>query len=547
LVGKAQSAAGNPPGFRRNPFSAAPLTVFEWYAMNVRDEYTQSLWMDIRPVEAPSLSGSEQADVVVVGSGIAGLSVAYELVSRGRSVIVLDRGSIGSGMTARTTAHLATALDDYYKDLVSVRGDECARLYYQSVMTAISRAETIQDLEDIDCDFCRVDGLWVPAPETPSSVLDEEFECCRRLGIPVENRKTPTPFHSDSVVRSLRFPGQARFHPTKYLAGLASALRRAGAKLYGDSCVESIEHKLGDVVVKVASGHEVRATDVVIATNSPVNLEVGIHAKQAPYRTYAIAAKLPGGVLADALYWDTLDPYHYVRLQPHSTEEVFVIIGGEDHKSGEADNGEQRFAALEHWARERLPDMGAVTHRWSGQVLEPVDFVGFIGRLPDEEHVFIVSGDSGQGITNGLVGGILIADLITIASSAWEDVYSPARTVHKNLGEYISENVTPLKNFAEYLSADEMASVERLRPGEGCLVRNGLQKVAACRDQKGELHLHSANCTHLGCVVHWNSLEQCWDCPCHGSQFAPDGTALNGPAVSPLAEVQKPPHHQAAE
>src|SRR5256885_410395 len=222
--------------------------------MNVLDEHTRSLWMEVPVATAPALAGRERADVVVVGSGIAGLSVAYELISRGRSVIVLDRGSIGSGMTARTTAHLATALDDYYKELVSVRGEECARLYYQSVMAAISRAEAIQDLENVDCDFCRVDGLWVPAPETPSSLLDEELECCQRLGIPVEDRKTPTPFHSGGMIRSLRFPGQARFHPTKYLAGLASALQRAGAKLYADSCVESIEHKLGDVIVKVAAG-----------------------------------------------------------------------------------------------------------------------------------------------------------------------------------------------------------------------------------------------------------------------------------------------------
>jgi hypothetical protein len=125
-----------------------------------------------------------------------------------------------------------------------------------------------------------------------------------------------------------------------------------------------------------------------------------------------------------------------------------------------------------------------------------IDYLGFLGRSPDEEHVFMVSGDSGQGITNGLVTGTVIADLITIGSSAWEDIYSPARKIHKNLGEYVSENITPLKNFAKYLSADEIASVERLRPGEGRLVRSGLQKVAACRDQKGQLHLHSASCTH---------------------------------------------------
>ncbi|MBI5262318.1 MAG: FAD-dependent oxidoreductase [Bradyrhizobium sp.] len=515
--------------------------------MNVLDEHTKSLWMETPIPPTRRLSGLERADVAVVGAGIAGLSVAYELAVRGRSVVVLDRGQIGSGMTARTTAHLATALDDDYKELIRVRGEDCARLYYQSVAAAIDRAEAIQSAEAIDCDFRRVDGYWVLASETPSSQLDEEFDSCKRLGIPVEHCIDPTPFHGEGVARSLRFSRQARFHPTRYLAGLVRALQRRGAKLYGDTCVETIEQGGGEIVLKTTSGREVRARDVVVATNSPVNLRAAIHTKQAPYRTYAIAAKIPAGSLPDALYWDTLDPYHYVRLQPLSADEDIVIVGGEDHKSGEADDGQVRFAALEHWTRARLPNMGEITHRWSGQVLEPVDFIGFIGRTPDEQHVFLVSGDSGQGITNGLVAGLLIADLITTGSSPWEQVYSPDRKIHKNITSFISENITPLKNFAEYLSADALASVERLRAGEGRLVRSGLKKIAACRDRSGELHLHSASCTHLGCVVHWNSLEQCWDCPCHGSQFAPDGTALNGPAVSPLAPVQIPSRVQAAE
>lgn len=515
--------------------------------MNVRDEHTRSLWMDVSVADAPALSGTVATDVAVVGSGIAGLSVAYELASHGRSVVVLDRGGIGSGMTARTTAHLATALDDGYDALVRVRGLDCARRYYQSVAAAIDRAEAIQDAEHIDCDFRRVDGYWVLAPETSAAELDKELDCCRRLGIPVENCVEPTRFHSGGVVRSLRFAGQARLHPTKYLAGLVSALQRRGVRLYADTCVKSIGQRHGDMVVAIASGHEVHATDVVVATNSPVNVEVAIHTKQAPYRTYALAAKIAAGALEDALYWDTLDPYHYVRLQPFSADEDIVIVGGEDHKSGEANDGAQRLDALERWARERLPDLREVTHRWSGQVLEPIDFAGFIGHSPGEEHVFVVSGDSGQGITNGLVAGLLVTDLITTGASPWEEIYAPSRKIQKNFGEFISENITPLKNFAEYLAASEIASVERLRPGEGRLVRSGLNKIAACRDRSGQLHLHSASCTHLGCVVHWNALEQCWDCPCHGSQFAPDGTALNGPAVSPLGEVEKPANLEAAE
>ncbi len=506
--------------------------------MNVAQEHTRSIWMDTPVADATALDRSQTADVVVVGSGIAGLSVAYELGLRGRSVIVVDRGGIGSGMTARTTAHLASALDDLYAELIKTRSLTVAQLLYQSLAASIDRAEAIQAAEGIDCDFRRLDGYLVLAPGTHASELDDELEACARAGVPVSDCREQSPLHAKNLVRSLKFPRQGRFHPTKYLAGLARAIERRSGRLFADTCVTSVEEKKGEVLVKTASGFELHAKDVVVATNSPIVDRVTIHTKQAPYRTYVIASTLPRGTVPDALYWDTLDPYHYVRLQPLSEKQDAVIVGGEDHKSGEADDGVSRFATIESWARDRLPKMGEITHRWSGQVLEPVDYVGFIGKNPGNDHLYMVSGDSGQGITNGLVAGMMIADLITQGSSPWSEVYDPARKITVNIGEFVSENLTPLKNMAEYLSAGEIAAVERLKPGEGGLYRKGLKKIAACRDLDGVLHARSASCTHLGCVVHWNSLEQCWDCPCHGSQFAPDGTALNGPAISALSDAE---------
>ena len=515
--------------------------------MNVFAELTRSPWMDVQVASAPVLDSAERADVAVIGAGIAGLSVAYELLDRGKSVIVLDRGEIGSGMTARTTAHLATALDDNYSQLIKARGVECARLLYQSLKASLDRIAAIQTAENIDCDFCRLDGYWILAPTTPASELDGELKACEDVGIPVEDCREQTQLHAERLVRSLRFPGQACFHPTKYLGGLVAAIKRKEGRIFANTCVVSIDQKQGQMVLDTDSGHKVRASKVVVATNSPVNVRVAIHSKQGPYRTYAIAAKLQKGALKDALYWDTLDPYHYVRLQPLSQRQDMVIIGGEDHKSGEADDGDRRFAALESWARDRLPKMGEVTHRWSGQVLEPADFTGFIGESPDNENIFIASGDSGQGLTNGAVAGMLIADLITSGSSPWKDVYDPDRKVGSKISNFVSENITPFKNFAEYLSASDFESVKKLKPGEGLIVRSRLKKLAACRDRDGSLHVHSASCTHLGCVVHWNSLEQCWDCPCHGSQFAPDGTALNGPAVAPLGTIEESITGEAAE
>jgi glycine/D-amino acid oxidase-like deaminating enzyme/nitrite reductase/ring-hydroxylating ferredoxin subunit len=506
--------------------------------MNVAQEATRSLWMDIEVAAAPRLERDEHADVAVVGSGIAGLSVAYELAARGASVVVLERGEIGWGMTARTTAHLASAIDDRYAELIKTHGRDAARLVYRGQAAAIDRIEAIQAAEAIGCDFARLDGYLVLAPATPARALDAEFAACNEAGVPVADVREPTPIHAKNLVRSLRFAGQARVHPLKYLSGLAGAIARRGGRLYAGSPVEGIEENKDGVELTTSAGHKLRAGHAVLATNAPIVNRLVVHAKQAPYRTYAIAAPLARGRLADALYWDTHDPYHYVRLQPGADDRDYVIVGGEDHKSGAADDGERRFAALEAWIRDRLPKLGKVTHRWSGQVMEPVDGIGFIGRNPGQSRIFIATGDSGQGITGGALAGLILSDLIAGAENPWAEIYDPARKPLRALADLVSENTTAVRSFAQYLLPGEIASTGRLNPGQGGILRSGVHRIAACRDAAGQLHLRSAACPHAGCVVAWNSLEQCWDCPCHGSQFAPDGSVLNGPAFSPLAPAE---------
>jgi hypothetical protein len=290
--------------------------------------------------------------------------------------------------------------------------------------------------------------------------------------------------------------------------------------------------------VVTADGHKMSAQHAVIATNTPINDRTVIHSKQAPYRTFAFAAEIKRGDIADALYWDTIDPYHYVRLQI-GEEGDFLIVGGEDYKAGEENDAEVRFERLETWARDYFPTMGRVTHRWSGQVQEPVDGVAFIGRNPGNERVFVATGDSGQGYSSGPIAGMMIAQLIQTGSSPWEDLYRPDRKTPKAALEYVSENITALKKFAEHLMPGEVSSTDELKPGQGAIIRRGLSKVAAFRDDDGTLYERSATCSHLGCQIEWNSFERCWDCPCHGSHFAPDGSVLAGPAISPLEEVKQ--------
>jgi glycine/D-amino acid oxidase-like deaminating enzyme/nitrite reductase/ring-hydroxylating ferredoxin subunit len=506
--------------------------------MNVSAERTRSVWMDTEvAADAAPLSRNTTADTVVIGSGIAGLSTAYELARRGQTVVVLDRGPIGKGMTARTTAHLTSLCDDSFDSLIKMRGLDAAKQFHESQAASIDRIEAIQQSESIDCDFRRLDGYLFPALGQDPSTLDKSLAADRQVGIAVSERKG-LPFEGLGNLRCLRYPRQGAFHPLKYLNGLAAAIMQRKGRLHAKSPVRSVEEKDGAVIVTTESGRTVHAGAAVVATNTPINDRVAIHSKQAPYRTYAMAFRLPRGALPDALYWDTLDDYHYVRLQPGTARSDYLIVGGADHKTGEADDADVRFEAIEAWMRNLVPKLGKETHRWSGQVMNPVDFMAFTGRNPGNEHVYVHTGDSGQGITHGVVASLILSGLITGGGHRWAAVYDPSRKPVKAVGTYVAENVTAVKNFAEYVAPGELGSFAELERGHGAIVRDGAKKVAAYRDERGKLHLRSAACTHLGCHVHWNSLERCWDCPCHGSHFAPDGSVLQAPAISPLAEAE---------
>lgn len=484
-----------------------------------------------------TLGTDTSCDVVIVGAGIAGLSAAYELARAGGSVVVIDRGIIGGGMTSRTTAHLASALDDYYSELVRIHGEDGARLYHESQVAAIERMAAIVAAEGIDADFARMDGYLVAADLADAADLETEFETCRQLGVAVE-WTGQLPVQGFPARPAIRFAGQGRVHPMRYLAGLAAAVRAAGGRIHIHSAYETHEEDDAGVTLRTIEGSTVHAGAAIFATNSPVNDRVAIHTKQMPMRTYAIAGTVPRGSVPDILLWDSLETYHYVRLQPLEDGSDLLIVGGEDHRSGEADDMEARFAALAEWTRSHFPVFAEPVWRWSGQVLEPIDFMPFSGRNPGDRNVYLHSGDSGQGITNGVVGAMTIAALITSAPARFAELFDPGRkplAARPSLANFIEGQLGAAKNFAEYVGPGEIASEDELEPGNGAILRDGLRKLAVYRRADGTLVRRSASCTHAGCIVHWNSFETCWDCPCHGSQFAPDGDVLHGPAVKPLA------------
>lgn len=512
-----------------------------------------SVWMDVKPPHFAALKANVQADVCVIGAGIAGLTVAHLLVREGKSVVVLDDGPIGGGESGRTTAHLSNEIDDRYFEIERIHGPKAAKLVYQSQSAAIDLIEKIVRAEKIDCDFERLDGYLFKPTEDQSSVLDDEYEAVYRAGFTDVQWVHRVPWSDFDTGPALRFPQQAQFHILKYLSALAKAIVRDGGKIYCDTRASDQIENGPPARVETETGFTVTADHVVVATNTPINDRYAdlfaIHMRQAAYRTFAIGVRVPAGTVTKALYWDTADPYHYVRLQkaPHKTgtagdDDDILIVGGEDHKTGQADDASERYARLEAWTRTRFPMAGKVEYCWSGQVQEPADGLGLIGSNPGDPHyIYIVTGDSGMGITNATLGAILITDLIMGRQNPWKELYNPARMMGKAdaLRELVSEGLNTVAQFADYVTGGDVDNVKEIAPGEGALLRKGLHKIAVYRDDKGTLHKLSAICTHLGCVVAWNSEEKSWDCPCHGSRFDAYGRVIDGPANVDLPPADK--------
>ncbi|WP_437818095.1 FAD-dependent oxidoreductase [Sorangium sp. So ce1078] len=497
----------------------------------------------VLPPMAP-LAADHTADVCVVGAGIAGLTTAYLLAKAGKRVVVLDNGAVGGGESGFTTAHITHALDRRWASLAKLHGVSHLRLAARSHTAAIETIERIVKEEEIDCDFRRVHGYLFAAPGSPPMTLRDEIEAAHRAGLGSTHYVDRAPLFDFDTGPAVCFPDQAQFHIRRYLGGLSRAIERDGGKLYTlahvvDVDEDAVPHK---VVVKTARGLQVVAGEAVLATNSPFIPRISVHMKQAGYRTYVIGLRMPRGAVPPGLYWDTADPFHYVRLAnvdgADGPDEV-LIVGGEDHKTGQAGDADQRYARLEAWARERFTQAGEVQHRWSGEVMETVDGLAYIGRVKRDSRILISTGDCGNGMTHGTIAGLVISDLVQGRENRMASLFDPTR-VNLSLAavsEYVKENVNVACQYASWLGKGDVGDVAQIAPGAGAVVRRGLKKLAVYRDPRGQIQEMSAMCSHLGGIVSWNPAERSWDCRCHGARYDAMGRVLRGPATADLTPV----------
>lgn len=472
----------------------------------------------------PKLEQDLHVDVAIVGAGITGLTAATLLKRGGKRVALLEAHHIGAGTTGNTSGHLTTLPDRKYSTLLQTFGEDGAREVRRSMEEAL---DLVERLSESEADFTRLPGYLYTESAGNVYEVEQEYRAAQRVGLAVGTVEAlPLPFR---VEAAFRVEHQARFKPLRYLQGLAEGVQGGGGGSYVFEGSRVTNFSEGEPCLVETAGGTVRAKDVILATHTPLGVNV-LHTVVAPYRSYVLGVKVAGET-PQGLFWDTADPYHYTRPFYHDGEEL-LLIGGADHKTGEAEEP-RHFDRLEAYVRERLPG-AEIRYRWSSQYYEPSDGLPLIGLSPFAEHIHVGTGYSGDGLTFGSLAGLMLSRDLLGEPNFWRDLYSTRRL---KLGASAREWLTENLDVAKRLVLDRFGGdgdFAEVAPGEGKVLSHRGEKLAVYRDDMGAPHVRSAVCPHLGCIVHWNSSERSWDCPCHGSRFGTQGEPLIGPALEGL-------------
>jgi len=496
-------------------------------------------WINSAPIKRfPRLQKNVHVDILVIGAGITGITAAYLLKKAGLSVALIERERVASIDTGHTTAHLTYVTDVELQELARNFGNDHAQAAWDAGAVAIDEIERIVREEAMDCEFTRVPAYVHMGKRDFSqkeiSTLKKEASVAAKLGFDAAYLKSAPYFNLPAV----QFANQAKFHPRKYLRSLVAKLPGNGSHVFEKSAATEFDVKKRRAKV---NRNWIGFDRVVMATNNPlvglasITSATLLQTKLSLYTTYALGARTPSETVPEALFWDTREPYDYLRVD-RQRDFDYVIYGGEDHKTGQKRKTQQAYARLLVRLKKIIPE-ARVDHHWSGQVISTPDGLPYIGE--NAEHQFIATGFCGNGITFGTVAAMMARDWATGSKNPWAKLFAVDRKKLKGAAwNYLREN----KDYPYYMIKDRITrpdadSVRELKRGEGMIIGSGGKKLAAFRDRTGKIYKLSPVCTHLGCLVRWNPAESTWDCPCHGSRFKPSGEVIAGPAEEALAPI----------
>ena len=479
--------------------------------------------------DLPALAEDLDCDVVVVGGGIAGLATAWYAAGEGLDVVLLEAGRVGGGVTGHTTAKVSVLQGLAYRTIARRHGPWVARQYAEAQLAGLDALRKVVAGEGIECELEDQPSYTYARPGRSRSVLESEAKAAQRAGIDAELvGDVPLPF---DTVGAVRVDDQLQVNPGLLMRGWCAAARERGVRVFEHTRVTSLRHR-GELAVGTGDGHTVRAQDVVVATHYPVFDRALLFPRIKVSREFAVAAPLADA--PDGMFYGVGEDAPSIRRWRDQ-----VVVSGRMFRPGSG--AQQRaLAALERDAHDLLPGLGAVRIRWAAQDVTGHDQLPYVGRmLATTAHVHVATGFQGWGMTNGVAAGLAIAGRIAGDPPGWSRVLEPGRTMlPAGLPRFVSEQVSVGKELVLGLAPGHARGdlePADLEPGQGAVLRVDGHERAVCRDDDGVVHQVGARCTHLGCLVSFNVPEQTWECGCHGSRFAPDGTVLSGPATRPLA------------
>lgn len=493
-----------------------------------------SYWIDSTGATYyPSLDSDLWVDVAIVGGGIVGITAATLLKRAGKKVAVIEAKSLAAGVSGHTTAKITSLHRLIYADLIEKLGKDKARLYGESNEAAIALVAKLVEEEQIDCDFSRQSAYTFAELPKDLHKVEAEAEAAIQLGLPASLvRETSLPF---PVAGAVKFDNQAQFHVRKYLLHLAKNIPGDGSFIFENARVEAVEEG-SPCEVKTSRGI-VKANNVIVATNIPI-LDQGLFfAKSYPKRSYIVAARIDPDRAPQGMFIGANENYRSIRTTPYEGGSL-LLVGGEGHKTGAKTDTEQCYLNLETYARDRF-GIDSFEYRWSTQDMVSFDRLPYIGKLtPLNDRIYVATGFSLWGMSRGTMAGMLLSDLILGVENPWAELYDSLRATPFLSQTSIKENMDVATHWVGDRLKGLTSSLSEVGRGEGKLITVEGQKVAAYRDDTGNLHAVSAVCSHLGCIVNWNSAEKSWDCPCHGARFNCEGKVLHGPAIADLDRVR---------
>lgn len=494
-----------------------------------------SLWQRAMPVYVPAASGlPTEVEIAIVGGGITGLTTALLLQRSGKKCILLEAQNIAFGTSGGTTAHLNTVMDTPYYQVKKDFGEDGMNLLARGAANALELISRNVKEYNIPCYHKNMTAYIFSQNENESEELDKIHKGNIDAGVQCEyvsNIPVSLPF-----TKAIMFSGQAQFHPTQYLYGLAKAFENAGGIIIQNCAVTDVSEQ--DTIIEVSTQRgKIKAQKVVYATHIPPGVN-RLHFYCAPYRSYALAVKLRSGTYPDALIYDMEDPYHYYRTQEINGEK-FLIAGGEDHKTGHEEDTRESFHKLEHYLR-RFFDIEKVEYQWSSQYYEPADGLPYIGKAPGgNENIYVATGFGGNGLPYGTLSAIIISELICNGKSEFEELFNPSRIKPVAGFDGIVKNAADMVGqlASGWLNPSSLESLKDIKRGDGKVIKHENLSLAVYREVNGSLYALNSSCPHIKCNVKWNSAEKSWDCPCHGSRFSINGELLTAPARKGLEKI----------